>query len=412
MPEPRRKFRRLFRNPDGTPDYKTTTKWYATTYGISVTHFYKMIGVESGWRPLGCNYAGACGIAQIIPRYHPGVNVFDPLDSLDYSAWYYRQNLLAHGGSWAKALTIYNAGAGNLARALSRGGEARWQLYLPAETQKYIRLIIGRFPGEYIDRVQPIDPQRWDRIGGPMPAPPPAPPPPPPPAPPAIPKVDVSKVSTILNDLAWDLWRIKGKFGETAGAVEGVYLVGRYLAAPFRFFEQNFSFAAQNVWKFKDALADGVARLNQILDGSILPDLLSPIIRDIQTFMRDPGAWVFAHIRYVWRGWDDFIRDPARWLRETVKSLWPRVDDILGDFDEAVIAAVTRRSTELRELMSDPRAWLRARVKELLRVEDDFFRDPAGYLSTRVLDALWDFLERNAERVAATAERILVKLWE
>ena len=57
--------------------------------------------------------AGAVGIAQIIPRWHPGVNPTDPVASINYAAGYLRQ-LYDQFGSWPLALAAYNWGPGNL----------------------------------------------------------------------------------------------------------------------------------------------------------------------------------------------------------------------------------------------------------------------------------------------------------
>lgn len=73
--------------------------------------------------------AGAVGIAQIIPRYHPEVNPLDPIASIDYAARFMRQ-LYNQFGSWALALAAYNAGPGNVRKY---GGVPPFD-----ETQKYV----------------------------------------------------------------------------------------------------------------------------------------------------------------------------------------------------------------------------------------------------------------------------------
>lgn len=57
--------------------------------------------------------AGAVGIAQIVPRYHPDVDPRDPIASIDYAARFMRR-LYNEFGSWALALAAYNAGPGNV----------------------------------------------------------------------------------------------------------------------------------------------------------------------------------------------------------------------------------------------------------------------------------------------------------
>ncbi len=78
--------------------------------------------------------AGAVGIAQIVPRWHPDVDPLDPIASINYAAQYLRR-LYRQFGSWDKALAAYNWGPGNV----SRYGLAS----LPAETHNYITEILG-----------------------------------------------------------------------------------------------------------------------------------------------------------------------------------------------------------------------------------------------------------------------------
>lgn len=76
--------------------------------------------------------AGAVGIAQIVPRWHPTVDPYDPWASIDYAAAYLSQ-LRGMFGSWELALAAYNWGPGNLQR---QGIESA-----PLETRNYIAQI-------------------------------------------------------------------------------------------------------------------------------------------------------------------------------------------------------------------------------------------------------------------------------
>ena len=86
--------------------------------------------------------AGAKGIAQIMPEYHPGVDPLDPPAALSYAANLLASSYLSYGGDIAKALAAYNAGPGGVQRAVEQGGR-EWRKYLPAETRKYLDTILG-----------------------------------------------------------------------------------------------------------------------------------------------------------------------------------------------------------------------------------------------------------------------------
>lgn len=94
---------------------------------------------ESRFRPDIINgdvrsSAGAVGIMQILPRWHPEVGeagALDPATAIPYAAKYLRQ-LFEQFGSWRLALAAYNWGPGNLRTWQAKGGN--W----PAETRTYV----------------------------------------------------------------------------------------------------------------------------------------------------------------------------------------------------------------------------------------------------------------------------------
>ena len=89
--------------------------------------------------------AGALGIMQIVPKWHPSIDpgdaaadaraALDPPRAIEYAAKYLRQ-LFDKYHSWALALAAYNAGPGNVDKY---GGK------VPPfqETQNYVSQIIG-----------------------------------------------------------------------------------------------------------------------------------------------------------------------------------------------------------------------------------------------------------------------------
>lgn len=57
--------------------------------------------------------AGALGLMQLVPKYHPTVNPLDINAAINYAAQF-MASLYNHNGSWALALAAYNAGQGNV----------------------------------------------------------------------------------------------------------------------------------------------------------------------------------------------------------------------------------------------------------------------------------------------------------
>lgn len=78
--------------------------------------------------------AGAVGIMQIVPRFHPEIGeagALDPVRAVPYAARFLRE-LFERFGNWKHALAAYNWGPTALAGALKRGG--KW----PPETIDYV----------------------------------------------------------------------------------------------------------------------------------------------------------------------------------------------------------------------------------------------------------------------------------
>ena len=156
MPEPNTP------NTPGTRDYyRNLARSFATQAGIDPDIFEAQINQESGFQTSLESSGGAQGIAQIIPRWHPGVDPWNPEEALDYSASLMAGHLNNYGGDIRKALTAYHAGPGTLNRAIELGG-ANWEGSMLAAAneffsadaarsvasanQSYLSNILGRGP--------------------------------------------------------------------------------------------------------------------------------------------------------------------------------------------------------------------------------------------------------------------------
>lgn len=120
------------------PDLVAYARSTAARAGINPDYFERQIRQESGFDPNAHNASGADGIAQIIERFHPAMagKTRDPIASLDYAADLiasYRNTF----GSYVKAFAAYNWGSGNVAGWNGKRGS------LPAETQRYLDIILG-----------------------------------------------------------------------------------------------------------------------------------------------------------------------------------------------------------------------------------------------------------------------------
>src|SRR5262245_34078282 len=91
------------------PNYQKIAEQAAKRHGIG-NWFVRQIKQESGFDPNAKSYAGARGIAQIVPKYHPDAPpMSDPVGQLDWAAKY-MSGLVKKYGNAAQALSVYNSG--------------------------------------------------------------------------------------------------------------------------------------------------------------------------------------------------------------------------------------------------------------------------------------------------------------
>lgn len=88
--------------------------------------------------------AGALGIAQIVPKWHPGVNPLNPPEAIAYAGRFLAQ-LKRQLGTWDKAVAGYNTGAGNVQKAMAKASVSGrdWLDHVADETRNYVTEIFG-----------------------------------------------------------------------------------------------------------------------------------------------------------------------------------------------------------------------------------------------------------------------------
>lgn len=129
-------------------DLKRHARKAAEEAGYNPDYFERQIQQESGFNPEAHNEgSNASGIAQIIPKWHPGVDVWNPYESLTYAAQLMR-SYYNKFGSYPKALAAYNWGSGNVGGGYWDGEDHEpWdgrRKTLPEETRHYLDVILGK----------------------------------------------------------------------------------------------------------------------------------------------------------------------------------------------------------------------------------------------------------------------------
>jgi len=121
--------------------YEPYFKSAESKYNLPTSLLSRMAQQESNYNSNAYNPSGARGLMQIIPKWHPGVNVYDPYESIQYAGSLMRQ-YFNEFKSWDKALGAYNWGETNVRNyGLSKA---------PLETRNYIREILTDIGLRYV----------------------------------------------------------------------------------------------------------------------------------------------------------------------------------------------------------------------------------------------------------------------
>lgn len=131
--------------PERCKQYAEIFRFVETNYKLPPNLLARMAYKESNCDPLAVSKAGAQGIMQIIPKWHPGVDPFKPAEAIHHAGKYMRENF-DRFGSWRAALAAYNWGPSNVQRALkNHGGSIDAMLQdvgrVPLETRDYVAKI-------------------------------------------------------------------------------------------------------------------------------------------------------------------------------------------------------------------------------------------------------------------------------
>ncbi|MBC7314878.1 MAG: lytic transglycosylase domain-containing protein, partial [Chloroflexi bacterium] len=133
----------------------------ASRYGLDPLLFLALIRQESRFDARAVSYAGATGLAQVMPQTASWIAerlgeanyrrdlLTRPMVSLRYGAWYFHTMLTMFNRDWEVSLVAYNAGPGNAKRWTKGQPITDHDLFFETiplqEPQNYVRLIYEQY---------------------------------------------------------------------------------------------------------------------------------------------------------------------------------------------------------------------------------------------------------------------------
>jgi hypothetical protein len=129
----------VFGNPHGDP--RTIVSAAAQRNGVPVSLALAVAHAESSWQPHAISCTGAMGLMQLMPDTAATLGVSDAFDSeanADGATRYLSELLHRYRGDAHRAIAAYNVGPGRVPAAAPP--------VLPAETQRYVRVVLGSRP--------------------------------------------------------------------------------------------------------------------------------------------------------------------------------------------------------------------------------------------------------------------------
>ena len=126
--------------------WEDLTRQTARQHGLDEELFFRQIYYESSLNPKAKSYAGAEGIAQLMPSVYPEVDRFDPHKALPAAATTMVENLTRYKGDWRKAVAAYTMGWPTLNKVIKARGD-QWEKHIATDVREHLdKITLGTAP--------------------------------------------------------------------------------------------------------------------------------------------------------------------------------------------------------------------------------------------------------------------------
>lgn len=235
--------------------------------------------------------------------------------------------------------------------------------------------------------------------------------------------------ATLLAYLTGFIARVGWYLQDVGDDIAEVYLIGEYLATPFRFAGSVIVAMAVNVADLSMTWEDIWPNIQSWIDArwgletlSNYADYLIQLVQDfwfrvktvvdyyypeLDTFFSDPYGYLYTRITDILAQFDITL-DDLRWkIIDILADLLPDSWSFLYYPFRWVRDRIVEYNFQLAQFLEDPDGWLLERIQQVNPDLDDFIRDPVGFLWPRLLAWLKEKISDVAEDIINLATDLI-----
>jgi hypothetical protein len=174
------------------------------------------------------------------------------------------------------------------------------------------------------------------------------------------------------------------RFHDISDSVETVWLIGPYLAIPFRFIGDSFYTARDLSWDANGLIQYLQQWIDGILYGDTLGQLWSSLTWWFEQLYYNPDQFVNDALNRLSPNLQSIIINANAWIQAKVIENFPFVWDLLSNPIGWVVDRLYQHFGWGVDILNDPISYIIGVIDNHLPGLGDFIRDPGGYIQDRL----------------------------
>lgn len=246
----------------------------------------------------------------------------------------------------------------------------------------------------------------------PQPPPPPTQPPLPPQEPPETPAGDRLDEADLLDDAINFLWNIHTALWQKADHVHGVPIIGEYLESFLDSASQTLRTICFRLWNFRTTVLRAYSYINQVLDGTLIDRVLEAMLWNFALLRRDPGAWVKAHIDYMFPQWSQFIADPQKFILDAAQDMFAEIRQLMEEPATFLQNTLQQHFPVLQQFNDNPDDWIIGTLQHSYTFWNEFVTNPVEFIKKYAVFDIKSWIDAERDFIYKKTEELLEYFWE